>query len=139
MASFQTSQLSLSYPKPRSCQVKIVPIARTDSATPKCVLPKNACIIGVHVLQNVNASTAAATFSLGWSGTTGAVVNAFSMATTAVGLVNPGTAVGSGVFTPLTEDKQIISTYTVGSSTAGGTGYVAIEYFVPGPGEGVDD
>lgn len=139
MPNFVTSQISLSYPKPRSCQVKIVPIARTDNATAKCVLPKNACIVGVHVLQNANAVTNTATFSLGWAGSTGAIVNGFTMATTAVGLVNPGTAVGSGVFTPLTEDKQIISTYTVGSSTAGGTGYVAIEYFVPGPQEGVDD
>ena len=139
MANFTSAQIGLSYPKPRSVQTKIIPIARTDSSTLKCVLPKNACIVGVHVYQNVNASTAAGSFSLGWSGATTAIINAFSMATTAVGLVNPGTATGSGVFSPLTEDKAIISTYTVGSSTAGGTGYVTIEYFIPGAQEGVDD
>jgi hypothetical protein len=139
MATFTTAQIGLSYPKPRNVQTKVIPIARTDSSTLKCVLPKNACIVGVHVYQNVNAATAAATFNLGWSGATTAIINGFSMATTAVGLTNPGTATGSGIFTPLTEDKRVIATYTVGSSTAGGTGYVTIEYFVPGPGEGVDD
>lgn len=139
MANFTAAQISLSYPKPRAVQTKVIPIARTDSSTLKCVLPKNACIVGVHVYQATNAVTAAGSFSLGWSGATTAIINAFSMATTAVGLVNPGTAIGSGVFSPLTEDKQIICTYTVGSSTAGGTGYVTIEYFVPGPQEGVDD
>ena len=139
MANFISSQVSLSYPKPRAVLTKIIPIARTDSSTVKCVLPKGACIIGVHVLQNVNASSAAATFNLGWSGATTAILSGFTMATTAVGLVNPGTAIGSGVFSPLTEDKQVISSYSVGSSTAGGTGYVTIEYFVSSGNEQVDD
>ena len=139
MANFTTAQIGLSYPKPRDLLTKIVPIARTDNSTLKCVLPKNACIVDVHVYQADNAATAAGTFSLGWSGTTGGIVNAFSMATTKVGLANVGTAAGTGLFTPLDTDKQIISTYTVGSSTAGGTGYVIIGYFVPGPQEGVDD
>lgn len=139
MANFISSQISLSYPKNRELLTKIVPIARTDSSTLKCVLPKNACIVDVHVYQAVAATTAAGTFSLGWSGTTGAIVNAFSMPTTSVGLTNVGTAAGSGLFAPLDTDKQVIASYTVGSSTAGGTGYVIIGYFVPGPQEGVDD
>lgn len=139
MASFTSTQVGLFYPKPREVVTKVIPISRTDSSTVKCVIPKDACIVGLHVYQNVNASTAAGSFSLGWSGATTALINAFSMATTAVGLVNPGTATGSGVFSKLTQDQQILSTYTVGSSTAGGTGYVTIEYFVASGGEQVDD
>jgi hypothetical protein len=131
--------ISLSYPKPRELLSKIFPVARTDSSTAKCVLPKNAIIAGVYVIQTVAASTAAATFSVGWSGSTTAVLNGFSMGTTSVGYAASGTATGSGVATKLDSDKQIICTYTVGSSTAGGTGYVKIEYFVPGPGEAIDD
>jgi len=139
MASFTSAQVGLSYPKGRDVITKIIPIARTDSSTAKCVIPKDAVIIGVHVNQTVDATTAAGSFVLGWSGTTSAILSAFSMATTKVGLVNPGTSAGTGLFSKLTEDKVVLSTYTVGSSTAGGTGYVAIEYFVAGSGEGVDD
>ena len=124
-----------SYPKPRSLQSKVITIARTDNATEKCVLPKGAVVVGIHVNQTVNASTAAGTFDLGWSGDADALVNDFSMATTKVGLVNVGTAVGDSVMTKLDSDKTIISTYTVGSSTAGGTGFVVIDYFIPGAGE----
>lgn len=127
--------VNLSYPKPRSLQTKVIEIARTDSSTEKCVLPKDAVIVGVHVFQDVAATTAAGAFDLGWTGDTDGILNDFSMATTAVGLVNAGTAAGTGVMTKLDSDKVVLSTYTVGSSTAGGTGYVIIEYFVTGPGE----
>lgn len=131
--------VNLSYPKPRSIQTKVIAIARTDSSTEKCFLPKDAVVVGVHVFQNVDAATAVATFDLGWSGDTDALLNDFTMATTAVGLVNAGAAAGSGVLVKLDADKKVISTYTVGSSTAGGTGYVVIDYFVVGGGEGVTD
>lgn len=130
---------SLSYPKPRQVITKIIPIARTDSSTVKCVLPKDAIIVDVDVYQTVDAATAAGSFVLGWSGTTSAILSAFSMATTKVGLASAGTSMGSGTFTRLDSDKQVLSTYTVGSSTAGGTGFVVIQYFFPGPGEAVDD
>jgi len=139
MAAFTSTQVGLFYPKARELVTKVIPIARTDSSTVKCTIPKDAVITGLHVYQNVNASTAAGSFSLGWSGATTALISSFSMATTAVGLVNPGTATGSGIFSKLTQDQVVLSTYTVGSSTAGGTGYVTIEYFVAGPGEQVDD
>lgn len=126
-------------PKPRSIQRKTFAVARTDSSTIKCWLPKDAIVVGVFVHQTVNASTAAGAVSVGWSGATTAILNAFSMATTAVGYVAPGTAIGTGLNARLDSDKAVISTYTVGSSTAGGTGFVQIEYFVPGPGEAVDD
>ena len=139
MASFTSSQVGLSYPKGRDLITKIVPIARTDSSTVKCVIPKDAVIVDVHVMQTTDAVTAAGSFVLGWSGTTSAILSAFSMATTKVGLVNPGVSAGSGLFSKLTQDQAIISTYTVGSSSAGGTGYVILSYFVAGPGEQVDD
>lgn len=130
---------TLSYPKARDTLTKIFPVARTDSATVKCWLPKDAVVCSIHVYQNVDASTAAGTFSVGWSGAASALINGFSMATTAVGLTNPGTATGTSFLSKLTEDKAVTCTYTVGSSTAGGTGYVILEYFIPGAGEGVDD
>jgi len=130
--------VNMSYPKPRSLQTKVIEIARTDSSTVKCVLPKGAIIADVDVLQEVNASTNVGAVSVGYAGATTAILNAFTMATTKVGLVKAGTAVGSAVLgTALDSDKQVISTYTVGSSTAGGTGKVMIHYFMPGPGETV--
>lgn len=131
--------VNLSYPKPRSLQTKVIAIARTDSSTEKCVLPKHAVIVGVHVFQDVAATTGAGAFDLGWAGDTDGILNDFSMATTAVGMVNAGTAAGTGVMTKLDSDKVVLSTYSVGSSTAGGTGYVIIEYFVTGPGEAVTE
>ena len=132
------SNPNLSYPKPRNVLSKIIPIARTDSSTVKCVLPKDAIIVDVTCYQNVNAGTNAATWTVGWTGDTDAVLNAFSAATTAVGLVKPGTAIGSGVYTPLTADRAVFSTFG-GTSVSGGTGFVTITYFMPGPGEAVDD
>jgi hypothetical protein len=127
--------VTLSYPKPRELQTKIIAIARTDNATEKCVLPKDAVIVGVYVNQEVNASTAAATVTVSCGSDADGILNAFSMATTAVGYVAAGTAVGSSVGTKLTTDSVVKSTYTVGSSTAGGTGYVVIQYFVAPSGE----
>lgn len=133
------SNPTLSYPKPRDTKTKVIPIARTDSSTVKCWLPKDAVICSVTCYQNVSASTATATWTVGWAADTDGILNAFVAATTAVGQVHPGAAIGSGVFAKLTTDVAVISTFGVGSSTAGGTGYVVIDYFVPGPGEAVDD
>lgn len=135
------SNVTLSRPTARHPFTKVISIARTDSSTVKCVLPKGAVISNVRVLQVDDAATAAGSFVLGWSGATSAILSAFSMATTKVGLVSAGTAIGTvaGAGTPLTADRQVISTYTVGSSTAGGTGYVFIDYYIPGPGEAIDD
>jgi len=139
MANFVASQVGLSYPKGRDLITKVIPIARTDSSTIKCAIPKDAVIVGVHINQTTDAVTAAGSFVLGWAGSTSAILSAFSMATTKVGLVNPGTSAGASLFTKLDTDKQVISTYTVGSSTAGGTGYVTIEYFLASGNEQVDD
>jgi hypothetical protein len=131
--------ITLSYPKPRDVLTKVVPIARTDSSTEKCVLPKDAVICGVFVHQTAAAVTAAGAFNLGWSGSTTALLNAFSMPVSSVGYATAGSAAGASVGTKLDSDKTVLASYTVGSSTAGGTGYVVIQYFVPGPGEGLTD
>lgn len=123
-------------PPARDVMTKVVSIARADSATEKCVLPKGAVVCGIEVVQLTNAN-AAATYTMGWSGTTTALLNAFALATTAVGHVTAGATIGAGVGTQLDSDKMVIASFGAGSSTTGGTGYAFIKYFVPGPGEGV--
>lgn len=130
---------TLSYPKRRSVQQLIIQVARTDSATVKAWLPKDGVVSGLHVFQNVNASTAVATFTVGLGSDADGLLESFTMATSKVGLVNAGAQAGVSVLTKLTSDLPVTVTYAVGSSTAGGTGFVIIDFFVPGPGEAVDD
>lgn len=128
--------VNMSYPKPRSLLTKIFDFARTDNATEKCVLPKGAVVVDVTVHQQAAAVTNAGAISVGWSGAATALLNAFSLPVSTVGLAKAGAAAGASILgTPLDTDKMILATYTVGSSTAGGTGKVIISYFVPGPGE----
>lgn len=129
--------VNMSYPKARGNQLKkYFEILRTDSATEKCVLPRDAIVTSIKVTQTSAAVTAAATFDLGWSGNADALVDGFSMAvTTAVGQVQVGTAVGLEVGVKLDADRKIISTYIPSTSSAGGEGWVEIEYFLPGAGE----
>ena len=134
-----SSIVNLSYPKPRSTQSKVFAVARADNATQKCWLPKDAVILGVYVIQMVACSTAVSTFDIGLGTDVDGILNDFQMGTTSVGYAVGGAACGVAVGTKLTADSVVTSTYTVGSSTAGGTGFVKIEYFVPGPGEAVDD
>ena len=127
--------VNLSYPKPRDVMMKAFTVARTDSATEKCVLPKDAVVVDVRVLQDVAATTDVGTVTVSCGSDSDGILNAFSMSTAKVGLVSAGTAHGSSIGTKLTADSVVKSTYTVGSSTAGGTGSVFIYYVVPGPGE----
>lgn len=130
---------NLSYPKRRSTMQLVIAVARTDAGTQKAWLPKDAVISNVHVLQNVDATTAAGSFTVGLGSDADGILEAFSMATTKVGLVNAGASAGVEVLAKQTSDKPITVTYTVGSSTAGGTGFVIIDFFIAGPGEAVDD
>lgn len=126
----------LGYPKGRDLIIKIGSIARTDSSTPKLFLQKGAIVAYVMVHQQTVAVTANASYNLGWSGSTTALLNAYSLTTGGTGLAMAGTTVGTGVLAvPLTADQQVIGTFTVGGSSAGGTGYFVVAYFVPGPGE----
>lgn len=139
MPSFTNAQVGLGYPKARDTLTKVINIARTDSSTVKCVLPKDAVVIDIRVSQEAAAVTAAGAFNLGWAGATTALLNAFSMPVSSVGLAVAGAAVGAGVGVKQSQDRAVISTYTVGSSTAGGTGKVFITYFLPSGGEQADD
>jgi hypothetical protein len=130
---------TLSYPKRRDLYQLIIPVTRTDNGTLKAWLPKDAVVTGLHVLQTVDAATAAATFTVGLNSTANALLTTFTMATTRVGLVNAGTSAGASVLTKLTADARVTVTYAVGSSTAGGTGFVLIDFFIAGAGEAVDD
>jgi hypothetical protein len=130
---------TLSYPKRRSTMQLVIPVARTDSATIKAWLPKDTVVTGVHVLQNVNAATATASFTVGLGSDADGILEAFTMATSKVGLVNAGASAGVSVLSKLTVDAPVTVSYTVGSSTAGGTGFVMIDFFLAGPGEAVDD
>lgn len=130
---------TLSYPKRRSTYQIVIPVLRTDNATTKAWLPRDAVVSGVHVLQTVNASTAAGSFTVGLGSDADGILEAFSMATSKVGLVNAGASAGVAVLSKQTSDLPITVTYTVGSSTAGGTGFVIIDFFIAGPGEAVDD
>jgi hypothetical protein len=138
MPNFVASQIGLSYPKGRELISKVIPVSRTDSNTAKCALPKDAVVVNINCYQAVAAGTAAATWTLGWAGNTSALLNAFSAGTTSAGLTTPGATTGSGVFTKLTQDQLVRSTFA-GGSTSGGTGYVLIEYFLASAGEAVDD
>lgn len=128
----------LSYPKGRDVIVKVAAIARADSSTLKMFLPKGSVVAYVFVHQQANAVTGAATYNLGWAGSTTALLNAFSLPTTSVGLVTAGTAAGTGIMAvPLTADQQVIATFG-GASSAGATGFVIVGYYLVGPGETLD-
>lgn len=130
---------TLSYPKPRATLQKIIPFARTDNATPRAWLPRDAVVTGVHIYQATAAVTGAATVSVGLGASNTALVNAFSLPTSSVGLQNAGAQIGTSYLTKLANDVPVTTTYAVGTSTAGGTGWVIIDYFVAGPGEANDD
>lgn len=135
------ASVTSSNPKARDGMRKYFRVARTDSSTAKCVIPKGAIIVSLTITQDAVAVTAAGAFNIGWSGAATGLINAISMPTTSVGQVGPGTSAGTNLIagTPLTQDQVILSTYTVGSSTAGGTAWVQILYFMPGAGELIDD
>lgn len=127
--------MSLGYPKPRAPQTISFPLLRTDSATWKCTLPRDAIITGVFVRQTAAATTNPSTFALGWTGALTGVLNAFSLATTSVGFTTSGTTTGAQVGTKLTQDQRIISTCTPGASDTTSAGVCTLEYIIPGPGE----
>lgn len=138
--AYLESQVNQSFPKARATLQKVIPFARTDNGAVKAALPKDSVVTGLHIFQATAAVTAAAAVSVGLSGTgAGALINSFSLPTTSVGLSNPGAAVGSSYLTKLDSDRAVTVTYAAGSSTAGGTGWIVIDYFVAGPGEGADD
>ncbi len=138
--AYSPANVNLSYPKTRDCLTKVIPFGRTDSATVRAVLPKDAVVFDVKVYQATAAVTGAASVSVGLGGVSNtALVNAFSLPTTSAGLTSPGTATGTSFLTKLDTDRTVTTTYAVGTSTAGGTGWVVLSYFLVGSGEANDD
>ena len=130
--------VNMSYPKPRKLQYKFFEVARTDSDTTKCILPKGATVVDVEVCQTAAAVTAAATFDIGLGSDVDGLIDGFSMAvTTPVGLVKAGATLGVSFGQVLAADSKVTVTYIAGSSTAGGTGWVKIGYLPPMPNEGM--
>jgi hypothetical protein len=139
MANFTAAQVGLSYPKPREIITRVMNIARTDSSTVKMVIPKGAVICDITVYQDAVAVTGNASYNLGWSGATTGLLNAFSLSTAGTGLSKPGTTIGTQFMTVLAQDRAILGTFTVGTSSAGGTGKIIINYYFVGGNEQVDD
>lgn len=131
--------VNLSYPKPRSLQVKLIPIARTDSATEKCWLPKFAIVVGAEVILSGACAGTTATISVGYGGSVNELIAAFNVSTADAGLHPVTTKAGADVIagTSQTADRLIKATYAAGDSgeTTGALGFVKLEYFVPGSGE----
>lgn len=134
--------VSLSYPKPRSTQNKLFAIARTDSATEKCWLPKDAIVIGAYVILSGACAGTTATVSIGYGGSVNELIAAFNCSTSDAGYHPVAAKAGTDVIagTKQTADRLIKATYAAGDSgeTTGALGFVKLEYFVPGGGESID-
>jgi len=136
--------VSMSYPKPRSCQEKFIKITRTDTtAFVGAWLPKDAVITGQYVIGHA-ASDAGTSAVVGIGSTSSA--NEFlasydvKTATTGEGYSPAGAAaVGTAMATKLTADTPVYAKYTETgtASTAGGPWFVKVEYVVVGSGEDV--
>ena len=126
-----------STPKAKASLTKFFSVARTDSGTEKCVIPKDSVITGVYVIQATACDGTTGTLSIGYSGSATAIVNAFASSTNDAGYHAVGGKAGADVIasTKYTADKIITSTFTAGDSTSGGDGIVKIEYTVLGGGE----
>lgn len=138
-------QVGLSYPKPRGGQEKFFKIFRTDTtASVKAALPKDAIIMGSYIIGGVasNAGTAAQ-LDVGTTATATELIAAYPLHTAAGEGYNPtgAFAVGSAMGVKLTDTTNIYGKYTESgtASSTGGPWIVKLEYFVPGPGEQVDD
>lgn len=131
--------VNLSYPKIKETYTKFIPIARTDSATEKCWIPKDAVVVGVYVIQSTACDGTTGTVSVGWSGGGTELINAFNTSTNDTGYHAVGGKAGADVIagTKTTSDKLVVSTFTAGDSTTGGDGFVKIEYAVLGGGESI--
>ena len=140
------AQLGLSYPKPRELITKFFKVSRTDTtAAIKTVLPKWAMLVGAYVIGGVASDAATtATLSFGSTATATEYVSGYDVKTAATGVgYNPvaGKAVGTAWGVALATDLPVYAKYaeTGTASTTGGPWIVKLEYFVPGPGEAVDD
>lgn len=139
-----SAQVSLSYPKPRDSQEKVIKVVRTDTtAFQGAVLPKDAVITGWYVIGTVASDAATtATISVGSTATSNEYINGYDVKTaaTATGYNPAGAkAVGTAMMSKLTSDTPVYAKYaeTGTASTTGGPWYVKVEYVVVSSGEDV--
>ena len=137
-----TTQVSISYPKPRGSLEKTIKIVRTDTTSFLAGwLPKDAVITGMYVIGQAasNAGTSASV-SVGNTATANEFLNAFDVKTAATGEgYSPAgaAAVGTAFMEKLTSDVPVYAIYAESgtASSSGGPWYVKIEYSVVGSGE----
>lgn len=139
-----TSQVSLSYPKPRDGLTKVVKIVRTDTtAFVGAWLPKDAVITGLYVVGAAASDAATtATIDVGTTSTANEILASYDVKTAGTGEgynAAGAAAVGSALMVKQTTDKPVYAKYTETgtASTTGGPWYVKIEYSVVGPGEDI--
>jgi hypothetical protein len=129
--------VNFSYPKVRDTYTKFIPIARTDSATEKAWLPKDAVVVGAYILQSTACDGTTGTISVGFSGGGTEIVNVYNASTSDTGYYPANAYAGSYLIagTKLTADQKVVATFTAGDSSAGGAGFCKIEYIMLGGGE----
>ena len=138
-----TSQVSLSYPKPRESLEKFIKVVSTDTtAFQGAVLPKDSLITGIYVIgQAVNTAVTSATLGIGSTSAANEFMTGYDIKTAATGEgYSPAgaAAVGSAMATKLTVDTPVYAKITsAGGSDGGGPWYVKIEYVMTGPGEDI--
>lgn|SRR5512139_219226 len=135
--------ITLSYPKPRSCQEKFALVTFADTTAREImVLPKYAVIEGLYIIGSATAAggtLTAATLNVGTTTTATELIAGFDVFGTTGEGYNPAgpAAVGSAMMTPLTKDEHIYAKYieTAGAGATAGSWIVKVEYYVTGPGE----
>ena len=131
--------VTLSYPKVRDTYTKFIPIAREDSATEKCWIPKDAIVVGAYAIISGACAGTTATISCGYGGSANEFVAAFNVSTNDAGYHSVGAKAGADVIagTKQTVDRLVKATYAAGDSaeTTGALGFIKLEYIVVGGGE----
>jgi hypothetical protein len=135
--------VTLSYPKPRSCQEKLATVTFADTTAREIMkLPKYAVIEGIYIIGSAAAAggtLSAGTLNVGSTTTATEYVAGFDVVgATGEGYHTAGAAaVGSAMCTPLTSDVSVYAKYieVTGSGATAGSWTVKIEYYVTGPGE----
>jgi len=131
--------VNLSYPKPRSTQVKMASFTgNIATAQELMVLPKDAVIAGVYIIGQANATAAATDTTVDVSGGSDAngLVAAYNLETGGLGYNNVGAQMGVLVGTKITADTTVNATLSAAvAGDAALTWIVKVEYFVTGPGE----
>jgi hypothetical protein len=133
--------VNMSYPKVRDVYSKFFALARTDSATEKAWLPKDAVVVGATIIQSTACDGTTGTISVGISGGGTEFVNVYNASTNDTGQREAGAYAGSYLIagTKLTTDKKVVATFTAGDSSAGGAGFCQLDYVVLGAGEDLTD